>query len=245
VYHIFDSAPVKIREDLYNAIGVAHSQLGKSGDWILGTDRTKIMAEVRNAQVCKLCFNSKNAMSPYSITGDHDTLTNLPNSWINIIHRVTTDSGRLSKRWFLESVTSGLSEYEFIEIVSVCVQTIAIDIFALGIGAQIPPLPKGYSSAPGREITSGAKIGPGWISTVDPKDADAELSDFYGNDNHFYIRRSMTLLPKETIRLWALLDNLYLEDPRIHELEGKDRGISRGQMEFLAARASALLGCLY
>ena len=36
-----------------------------------------------------------------------------------------------------------------------------------------------------------------------------------------------------------------LEDPRIYELEGLERGISRAQMEFLAARASALLGCYY
>ena len=61
----------------------------------------------------------------------------------------------------------------------------------------------------------------------------------------FYIRRSMTLLPNETRRLWILLDNLYLEDPRIDELDGIERGISRAQMEFLAARASALLGCFY
>ena len=42
-----------------------------------------------------------------------------------------------------------------------------------------------------------------------------------------------------------LLNSLYLEDPRLFELEGLERGISRAQMEFLAARASALLGCYY
>ncbi len=243
--HIFENAPVKIREELFNALGLAHSKLGISGDWIPGSDRVKIMAEVRSSHGCRLCSDSKKAISPYSIIGNHDTTTDLPSSWIDIIHRVTSDSGRLSKRWFSDSIKRGLSEYEFIEILSVCVQTIAIDIFALGIGAEIPPLPKSQSNKPDRRKTPEAKMGPGWVSTIDPKDADADFLDFYSNENHFYIRRSMTLLPNETRRLWILLDNLYLEDPRIDELDGIERGISRAQMEFLAARASALLGCFY
>ncbi|MFL2780909.1 MAG: hypothetical protein ACJZ9G_01640 [Rhodospirillales bacterium] len=50
--HIFENAPVKIREDLFNAIGFAHSNLGVSGDWILGLNSVKIIKEVRNAQRC-------------------------------------------------------------------------------------------------------------------------------------------------------------------------------------------------
>ena len=72
-----------------------------------------------------------------------------------------------------------------------------------------------------------------------------DFADFYDGDRHFYIRRSLTLVPGECRRLWHLLNSLYLEDPRITELEGVERGISRAQMEFLAARASALLGCYY
>ena len=55
----------------------------------------------------------------------------------------------------------------------------------------------------------------------------------------------MTLVKKGSRHLWDLLNHLYLEDPRLPELEGLNRGISRAQMEFLAARASSLLGCYY
>jgi hypothetical protein len=41
------------------------------------------------------------------------------------------------------------------------------------------------------------------------------------------------------------MNPLYMEDPRINETDGLDRGISRAQIEFLAARCSALLGCVY
>ncbi len=52
-------------------------------------------------------------------------------------------------------------------------------------------------------------------------------------------------MPAETRRIWNLLNRLYLEDPRVHELDGIERAIDRAQIEFLAARASALLGCYY
>ena len=70
-----------------------------------------------------------------------------------------------------------------------------------------------------------------------PADAGPDFADFYANDSHFYIRRALTLLPSETRRMWDLLNVLYMEDPRIHELDGLDRAISRAQIEFLAARA--------
>jgi hypothetical protein len=41
------------------------------------------------------------------------------------------------------------------------------------------------------------------------------------------------------------MNPLYMSDPRVPELEGLDRAINRAQIEFLAARASALLGCYY
>ena len=41
------------------------------------------------------------------------------------------------------------------------------------------------------------------------------------------------------------MNPLYLADPRIRELDGLARAIGRAQMEFLAARASMLLGCYY
>jgi hypothetical protein len=52
-------------------------------------------------------------------------------------------------------------------------------------------------------------------------------------------------VPDEARRFWALMNVFYLPDPTIVELEGLDRGISRAQIEFLAARMSALLDCFY
>ena len=66
----------------------------------------------------------------------------LPVSWVDVIHRVVNDPGRLSERWFKEALSSGLLEDEFVEIIIVCVQAIAIDIFSSAIGINLVPLPK-------------------------------------------------------------------------------------------------------
>ena len=124
-------------------------------------------------------------------------------------------------------------------------RAIAIDIFTTGIGLSLPSLPAIGTGQPLRRRPPEAKTGPGWAATIAPDDVGDDFADFYDGDRHFYIRRSLTLVPRECRQLWQLLNSLYIEDPRITELEGVERGISRAQMEFLAARASALLGCYY
>ena len=200
---------------------------------------------MRHSWDCDLCRLRKSQPSPYSLTGKHQTLGDLPVSWVDVIHRVVNDPGRFSERWFKEVLSRGLLEVEFVEIIIVCVQAIAIDIFSSAIGINLVPLPKAEKGYPPRNRPSEAKIGPGWVATISPEDALSDFSDFYSNESQFYIRRSMTLVKKGSRHLWDLLNHLYLEDPRLPELEGLNRGISRAQMEFLAARASSLLGCYY
>jgi len=243
--YTLDNNTISLRSDLRNALNQAHKRLGQAGDWLTSEQRVAVFSETRHAWDCELCQILKSEISPYGIDGEHQTQGNLPKAWINVIHRVTMDSGRLSERWFKEALSGGMVEDEFIEVISVCVQAIAIDVFTSGVGLPIPPLPEIETGQPSRRRPTEAKTGPGWAATIAPDDAGPDFADFYANESHFYIRRSLTLVPQESRRLWELLNGLYLEDPRIFELEGLERGISRAQMEFLAARASALLGCYY
>ncbi len=121
--YIFDAAPVSLRTDLSGALNRAHKRLGQTGDWLNGEQRRAVVAETRHSWDCHLCQARKLEPSPYSVSGEHQTFGNLPASWLNVIHRVATDPGRLSKRWFQEALSSGLEEDEFIEIVSVCAGT--------------------------------------------------------------------------------------------------------------------------
>lgn len=233
------------RADLVDALNSTWRRLGEPGEWLTGPQRLAVAQAARESWECPGCDARKKALSPYAPAPAHINSTDLDPAWIDVIHFTVRDSGRMTSRVFEEAIEAGMLEDEFVEVISVAIETQAMDGYAFGVGLPKLPLPAPIDGAPPRERTEIAKMGPGWIPTVAPEDASPAFSDWYDNGYHFYIRRATTLLPRETRRYWELTRAFYLEDPRMHELDGLDRAITRAQTEFLAARASALLGCYY
>lgn len=241
----FTQSTLPIRTELSAALDRGWAQLGETGAWLTGAQRVAIVEEARQAWDCAICKERKAALSPYAIDGDHDAATDLPATWVDVVHRVVTDSGRLTERWCLDVQEAGIGEDDYVEIVTVAIIATVIDTFARSVGLPLAPLPEAQAGKPPRQRDASATPGPGWVATIAPENATAAFEDFYANESHFYIRRSLTLIPSEVRKFWAIMDPLYMEDPRVFELEGVDRAISRAQIEFLAARASMLLGCYY
>jgi hypothetical protein len=240
----FATVTTPIRADLVEGLDAGWRHLTETGSWLTGVQRAEIVTAARAAWDCAFCAERKTALSPQSVTGVHDRSSGLPASWVDVIHRVVTDSGRLTEQWCQDALATGLLEDEFVEVLNVAIATTAIDSFAFGIGTQPPPLEQVHSEPAARARTPYGVPGVGWIATISPENA-GDFVDFYANDSHFYIRRALTLVPEECREFWKIANVLYLEDPRVHELDGVERGISRAQMEFLAARASMLLDCYY
>ncbi len=241
----FAAASLPIRADLAAALDRGWAQLGGTGAWLTGEERVAVVREARAAWDCAVCRARKAALSPYAVDGTHDAATDLPEPWVDVIHRVVTDAGRLTEKWCREVQGRGIAEDEYVELVTVTTIATVIDIFALAIGLPAPDLPAAQDGAPARRREPTATPGPGWVATIAPENAGPDFADFYGNDSGFYIRRSLTLLPGEVRKFWAVMNLLYMPDPRIRELDGLDRSISRAQMEFLASRASMMLDCYY
>jgi len=241
----FAALPTATRDDIRAALPIARQRLAETGTWLTGAQRVAIAAEVRQAWDCALCKERKAALSPYAVAGDHDDLGTLPAAWVDIIHPLTTDSGRLTKSWYQGIRDAGIGEDEFIEIVSVSIVAVVMDSFCVGVGVELPALPEPVSGEPKRIRAEEATLGPGWVSTIAPENVRSNMADYYANESYFYIRRSLTLVPDELPKFWDLMDPLYMTDPRVEELGDLKRSINRGQIEFLAARCSALLGCYY
>ena len=92
----------------------AWGQLGRAGGWWSGRERIAIAEEMRAAKSCVLCGDRKTALSPYSISNRiHEGTALLPAHVVDVIHRMTTDPGRLSQRWFDEAIEFGRGFFDY------------------------------------------------------------------------------------------------------------------------------------
>jgi len=134
----YETMLTEIRADLAAAHRRARDHIAQPGTWWDGAHRVSLMAETRNAVDCALCRERKAALSPAAVAGRHDSLGELPEIAVEIVHRIRTDPGRLTRSWYDGVIRSDLTPEQYVEIVSVVAHTVALDTFARGIG--IAPL---------------------------------------------------------------------------------------------------------
>jgi len=243
---LYASAPIWIRDDLAAARARAWSRIGRPGTWWDGGQRVAIAAETRHALSCALCRGREAALSPTAIEGKHDSLGVLPESVVEVIHRVRTDPGHLSERWFRSVIAAGLSEEHYIETVSIVAHVVAIDTMARGVGLDLPPLPQPEAGRPSRYRPPGVKPGGAWVPWLEPTDLSENDSGVYtAGRSTANIMKAMSLVPDEVRNFFDLVSHQYLPPLAMRDFSREYRAISHAQIELLAARVSALNQCLY
>ena len=150
----YTHAPVAVRADIQAAHTTVWRKLAEPGTWWTGAERLAIAAEVRKAATCRLCAARKTALSPSAVEGGHDTAGRLPTAVAEMVHRVTTDSARLSREWYEGLAAQGLPDTHYVEALGVLVRTISIDTFCRALGIPCHPLPSPVAGAPSRPTES-------------------------------------------------------------------------------------------
>lgn len=233
-----------VRSDLAAAHHKAWTRLGRPGTWLDAATRIAIAAEVRRAQSCAFCATIKSAVSPYAVSGTHDGNDELPAAWIDVVHRIVADPGRLTKGWFARTVGAAISEPEYVELVAVVAQVTAIDTFARAIGAQPWPLPNPENGSPSRYSPERAEQRTAWVRTLAWDDHGANEADFFDGPTG-NIRTALTLVPDEARSFWDIAFNQYLPIPAMRDWDNEYRAITHVQIELLAGRVSAINQCTY
>ena len=234
-----------IRADLSGACHRAWQRLGDPGTWWPAVARVAIAAETRNAHRCDLCRRRKEALSPYAIEGDHDSLGTLPVGAVEVIHRVVTDPARLTRQWFDGVIAGGLSDAEYVELVSIVAHVVAIDTFARGLGIAPYSIPEPRAGRPSRRRPSGAKDNGSWVATILPGDHGPEEADLFEGRGSSNIRRALSLVPHEMRSFFDVIASQYLPGPAMFDFENEYRAITHPQIELLASRVAALNECFY
>jgi hypothetical protein len=249
----YPNAPFQIREDIVNAHNVAWSRIARAGSWFDGKTRIAVAAETRHAPQCALCRQRKEALSPYGIDGVHHSLGALPDRIVEQIHRIVTDPGRLTRKWFDSVLASGTSDTEYVEVIGIVATVVSIDTFCRALGLPPQPSPEPISGEPHRRRPVTARQrGEAWVPMIHRKDLDGELATeeegalaktwgaVVGN-----IRRALSLVPEEAHAWFQLVETQYLPGKLMRDFANEYRAITHAQIELIAARVSVLNQCFY
>lgn len=239
----YDDAPVTVRDDLVAAHQQVWDRLASAGTWLDGATRLKVAAEARHARNCPLCAERKDALIPNSIKGSHDTLGELSDDRVEMIHRIVSDPGRLTQSW-ANSILETVPDTEYVEIVSIIAHITAIDTFGHALGLAPRPLPDAKPGTPVQYRPAEARLNDAWLPNIahdeyGPNEADL----FKGRQSN--IRRALTLVPDEARSYFELGGAQYLSGQAMQEFVKKLRAITRAQIELVAGRVSAINQCTY
>lgn len=234
----------RVRETLVDAHRLAWRRIAEPGAWLEGERRVAVAAEVRAAEVCALCRARKEALSPFAVEGEHAATALLTAAEVELIHRLTTDPGRLSQAWAEGLLAAGLSEEIYVEIVSIVCIVMVIDTFRRSL--DLPPfeLPAPVAGAPSRYRAPGAKRHDAWISLVQPEDVVDSDGALYG-PTASPVAKAFSLVPRAKRDYWDLAEAHYLPGSEMTNFATEVRAIDRMQMELVAGKVSALHQCVY
>ena len=240
----YDAAPTPIRDDLAASHKRVWRQISEPGTWFTGADRIAIARETRHAPHCALCRERKDALSPYQMAGPHDHTGNLSDEMVDAIHRIVTDPARLKREWVESLMKSGLSDSEYVELVSVVCCTLSIDTFNRAAGLAPPPLLDAVAGDPSRSRPAEAKPGAAWVPWIAPEDAGPYPDEIYAATSA-NIQRALSLVPAGATSFFDLVESQYLPRHQMRDFDNEFRAITHAQIEFIAGRVSALNQCVY
>ncbi len=200
------------------------------GDWLTGEQRTSVWAEARDAPTNELDRARRAALSPNAVVGSHPASEVLDAAAVEVVHRVASDSGRLTRAWADQRIAE-LGEETYTELVGVTAIVTVIDRFHRAMGRSQVRLPSPIDGPPHR------------VRPTEVGDVGAWVSQATGA-TRANVTRSLSLVP-QTNQTWrSLVDSHYSRGAEFLDLCW-DRPLSRPQAELLAARTTALNECFY
>ena len=244
----FKDSPYPIRSDLVGAYRNYWRELASPGTWWTGAERIAIAAETRQATQCTFCAERRNALSPYNVSGEHDSVNGatLDANTIDAIHRVVTDQTRITKSYVQENVAKGLSEGKYVELVGVVVCMFSIDEFFRALDLPLEPLPTALDGEPSRYVPPGLEAESGMVAMIRGGEEGPDEKNLWPPNRAPNVLRALSQVPNALREWMAISDAQYLPMQKIGD-PGSDteRVLNRMQIEIVAGRVSSHNECFY
>ena len=153
----------------------------------------------------------------------------LPSAATEAARTIAIDASSIRPDTIARWQAEGLSAFAYVEIVGIVAIVTALDVAADGLMRPEEPLPIGRPGQPSGVIPEGAQLSDGWVPTVGPAWAPEALS----------------AVTAERDAMNTVHGPLYLTMEQMMDLDINRNGMSRHQLEMVAARTSMLNDCFY
>jgi hypothetical protein len=238
-----------VRSDLRSCHEAVWEHIATPGTWWSAADRVAIAQEARHARTCTLCAERKQAVSPFAVSGKHDSEGTLPLEVEDVIHRVITDPGRLTQSYVHELFEGAVDDVHYVELISVCVLAHAMDVFSRALGEPAAPLPAPEAGEPTLRASRFAREDGAWVKLVPfGEEGGDEARELYrGLDMVPNIGRALSLVPAEVAVLLRVAASHYLQIDKVRDpnYEPPGRALDRMQLELVASKVSVMNDCFY
>ena len=145
---------------------------------------------------------------------------------VDLVHRMVTDPARLTRQWFDGVIAGGLSDEEYVEVVSVVAHVVAIDTFARGLGITPYPIPEPRQGVPSRRRPSGVKDNGSWVATIVAGDHGPEEADLFEGGGSSNIWCALSLVPDEMRSFFDVINSQYLPGWAMFDFEHEHRALN-------------------
>jgi hypothetical protein len=224
--------PVLVRDDLVDAHRLAWEHLAAPGTWWSGVERVAL------AGTALLAITDADPLPPWigvTSTGRLGPDRAVPAVADDVAYRLARHAGSMTRAVYDAAVTE-LGELPYVELCAIVSTVAAVAHLCRNIGVEVPPLPAPTAGRPTRhrpERLASARFN--WVPVAEPADEVAAVVQAY------------SAVPAEHRNTWRMADAQYMPSDEMVQPDWTRRpdGLSRAQMELVAARLSKLRECFY
>ena len=197
-----------------DARDAARRAMAEPGDWLTGAERIAVWQHVRDAATNELDRRRLAALTPAAVEGSHPAAGPLSATDVDVVHRVASDPGRLTRAW-AEAAMAIIGEERYTELVGVTAMAAALDRFDDALGNPRAELPEPVAGEPARIRPDGVGDTGAWVSqTVEKTRAN--------------VVRTLSLVPVTNNGWRLIVDSHYTRGPQFFDLAwDRDRKSTR------------------
>lgn len=223
---------VAVRQDLAEAHRLAWDHVASPGSWWTATQRVELAATILTA------LFEPEPLVPWMKFSDADRLpetSEAPATAHDFVYRLARHAGTITAEVHRQ-VADEVGELAFVELCALTSTVAAVGHFNRNIGRAVPALPEPAPGQPtGIKAEEVVEAELNWVPVAAPADQTAA------------VRQAYTAVPAEQENTWRMGSAQYMPpDDMVHPdwSRGPD-GLTRAQMELVAARVAQLRECFY